>query len=311
MKIMCPISNIEELARFAAYDIGEMYFGIDNKNLIVNNRRPDYRCNFSYDKEELEQLFKYAEDKNLKLYVAFNSLVNDENTSESIIEEMDYCIQHGVKRFIIADINLMLTCKKSFGSDIEIVLSTCMPVYNQYAIDFYRNLGIKRIVLPRHITLSKMEKLVQDNKDMEFEVLIKNARCINEDGLCGFEHSLGRFSSLMEGGCCQLNYTVKVHGADSFDDITNKIMIKRFECIRGDFINACGACYIKKLSEIGISSLKLVGREFTAERKTRDLKFLQDCINHTYLSDEDYKCYVKNNYFETYGRKCEPSQCYY
>lgn len=311
MNVMCPVSRLDEFENIVNWEVQEVYFGLNNENITINNRRPNSLCNLIFDRKMLEKTAESLRKKNVEAYITFNSMVNNEQCVKYLLEEIRLCIDCGITNFIVADINLILAIRENIKDNYNLTLSTCMPVYNQRSIDFFKKLGVKRFVLPRHLLLDEIDKLVLKNSDCEFEVLIKNARCINEDGKCSFEHGLGNYIEGLEGGCCQLDYDVEYIDGIPEDTIEKEIIRKRFERIRGNFIFACGGCFLKHFYEIGVKSIKIVGREFSTERKQKDVKFITKCLKHVDYSEEDYYTYVKKLYSEIYGSNCNVSQCYY
>ena len=311
MNIMCPISNAEEMEQVHNWGVQEIYFGLQNTEFLINNRRPSHKCNLAVDKETLAKFAHKMRQAGITIYVTVNSVVNNERNVNLLLGVIRDCMECGIVNFIVADINLLLAIRKNIVGEYHLTLSTCMPVYNQKTIDFFRKMNVERFVLPRHLLVNEIDELVQRNRECEFEVLIKNSRCINEDGNCAFEHGLANYIDGMEGGCCQYHYDVEYVGNEPEDQIDREILRKRYEYVRVNSLFACGACYIKHFQEIGVASLKIVGREFATSRKIKDIVFLTNCIRHAGSSEEEYKKFVKGFHKEVYGKECTLSQCYY
>ena len=311
MNVMCPISRIDEIDLVVEWGVQEIYFGFNNSEIGINNRRPSNQCNLTLDRNTLETIVEKMKRRNISIYITFNSTVNSEMCVDFLLHKMQECIEVGIHNFIVADINLILAIKKRIVGNYNLILSTCMPVYNQKNIEFFKQLGIKRFVLPRHLLLEEIDQIVFLNEDCEFEVLVKNARCLNEDGNCSFEHGLANYVKGMEGGCCQLKYNVDYVGDMPEDPIIREIIRKRYERVYGNFIFACGACYLKHFEQIGVRSVKIVGREFSTERKLKDISFIRSCLQNIGNPEKEYFEYVHKKYKEVYGVECNHSQCYY
>lgn len=311
MNVMCPVSSVDEIETVCSWGVQEVYFGLQSTLININNRRPSKLCNLSVNEEELEKISRQFREKGITVFITFNNTVNNEQCIEQLLQEIRMCMECGNKNFIVADINLLLAIRKYIQGDYQLTLSTCMPVYNQKAIDFFKGIGISRFVLPRHMRLDEIEKVVSQNAECDFEVLVKNARCINEDGNCSYEHGLANFYGGMEGGCCQLKYDVDYVKDFPEDPVIKEIIRKRFEQVRGNFIFACGACNLRYFHQIGVKSLKIVGREFSTQRKEKDVLFLTECLKYIEEPEREYICLVKNKYMDIYGKACSQSQCYY
>ncbi len=311
MNIMCPISNAEEMDQVCSWGVQEIYFGLQNTDFVINNRRPSQKCNLAVDRETLAEFARKMAQEGITIYVTVNGVVNSERSVELLLGVIRECMECGIRNFIVADVNLLLAIRKRITGEYHLTLSTCMPVYNQKTIDFFKKMNVERFVLPRHLLLEEIDELVQRNRDCEFEVLIKNSRCINEDGNCSFEHGLANYLDGMEGGCCQYHYDVEYVNEEPEDLVDREILRKRYEYVRVSSQFACGACHIKHFHEIGVASLKIVGREFATSRKIKDVAFIADCIRHIGCSEDEYKRHVHGIYKEIYGKECHLSQCYY
>ena len=313
MKILCPISSIDEMNLLVDEPVDELYFGISNPNTLFNNRRPSDVCNIKKSKELCSSLLR-AVDRGIRLNLTCNAFIYPTDKLRYLLEDILYCYEFGVKDIIISDINTLLFLKQNCKiEDLRYTLSTCAPVYNSEAVTFYKALGISRICLPRHLSITEIKEITGKHTDMEFEIIGLNVRCINEDGLCCFEHGLHHYDTLLEGGGCQLKYGTTALVNDQIDDITQKIIQKRFECIYGNYISACAACIIPELSKANIKYLKIAGREFTTERKIRDIQFIRQCINHanSVNNSTEYKTKIKELYCYYYKKHCDITQCYY
>jgi hypothetical protein len=66
---------------------------------------------------------------------------------------------------------------------------------------------------------------------------------------------------------------------------------------------------------MGIKSIKIVGREFSLNKKLKDILFLKSIIEYITknenIKEKDYKKFSKGKYKEIYGKQCSIDQCYY
>lgn len=313
MNILCPLSNIDEIDLLIEEPVNELYFGINNQKILFNNRRPSTFCNMEKSKKLRDSLSR-AVDRGIRLNLACNAFIYPPDKLHYLLEDVLYCYDIGVRDIIISDINAMLFIKNNnHHKDLRYTLSTCAPVYNSETVTFYQSLGITRICLPRHLSLAEMGALTRKHPEMEFEVIGLNVRCINEDGLCCFEHGLHNYDSALEGGGCQLKYEATAFVNDKIDDISKRIIQKRFECVQGKFISACAACMIPELNKANIGYLKIAGREFTIVRKIRDIRFIRQCIDcaNSFDSITEYQKKARELYLNYYKKVCDATQCYY
>jgi collagenase-like PrtC family protease len=76
----------------------------------------------------------------------------------------------------------------------------------------------------------------------------------------------------------------------------------------------CGACALPEFEEMGIESVKIVGRGNSTTKKITDVRFIRtllDLLEREKLSREEYRKVAKNLYQNTYGLPCRIYACYY
>ena len=85
---------------------------------------------------------------------------------------------------LISDIGLISIAKNIF-KDIDIHLSTQANTTNYESVKFYRDLGIKRVVLARELSLDEIKTIKNEIKDtVEIETFVHGAMCISYSGRC-------------------------------------------------------------------------------------------------------------------------------
>lgn len=318
IKILAPINSLKEAEKVIEAGADELYCGVIDKELIKNykipfvNRRPFSNCNLnSFD--ELQQVVDYCHARKVEVYVTLNEPVYTEKQYQYLEENLKYFCKLGVDAVIISDFGLLnFIREKKFN--IKIHISTCASIYNEKGVDFCREYGASRVVLPRHMTLKEIKDLTKDKKDIEYEVIILNTNCQYDDGYCTYEHSLGNYTndSSFQGGGCGAIEEIKVFikkGASksSIPDIESE-----FRKRQKIFNSSCGVCALQQLEQAGIDSLKIVGREYITEKKVKDVEFLYRVIKlvKKYSDNIKLKDFIRSEYEKKYSRKCN-SRCYY
>lgn len=316
MKILAPISNVDEIESIVNLDIDEVYTGINIGKFNLTNRRPSSLCNFS-SLGDFEKLINRCHENDVKVNLVLNALFYPEDCFKDIFNIICKLKSIGLDNIIISDLNLLLFLEQNgVNKGLGIHASTCCSLYNSMAVKVFQDLGVNRIILPRHLTIDEIKNIVSSNYDMSYEVLIKNTRCINDDGMCSFEHGLHNFGNKKyEGGGCRLNYETSFERvSNELSEIDKKIILSRMKQVRGDFLFSCGACSLYEFSKLHIDVVKIVGREFSIKRKIKDIKFISMLISKlesNSLSKNEYSSFAKALYVEIYGQECTESQCYY
>lgn len=157
----------------------------------------------NFTKEELKEAVDYSHLYGVKVYITVNTIIYN-NEVEDFLTYIDYLYKIGVDALIMQDIGMISLVRKRY-KDIEIHASTQMHNHNNDGISLLKELGIKRVVLDRELSLEEIDKL--DNT-IEKEVFIHGALCNSYSGCCLFS-SLNGGRSGNRGECvqsCRLPY---------------------------------------------------------------------------------------------------------
>ena len=131
-----------------------------------------YAKNFSH--EELIDAVRYCHLYDVKVYVTLNTLIKDSEIS-SFLEEVRFVHQIGVDAVIMQDLGMIYLVHEKFPN-LEIHASTQCHNYHDETLSFLKELGVKRAVLARELSLVEIQDL---NVDIDLEVFIHGALCIS------------------------------------------------------------------------------------------------------------------------------------
>jgi putative protease len=203
----------------------------------------------NFNNDELIEAVDYAHLRNVKVYVAVNTLVMDDELSD-VFEFIKFCYNIGVDALIVQDLGVVYIARKFFP-DFPIHASTQMTIHNLSGVKKAENLGFKRVVLSRELSYDEIE-YINSNCDAETEVFVHGALCMSYSGQCLFSSMLGGRSG-NRGACaqpCRLPYSVL--RKDFTEICSNKYFLSLKDlCLVDD---------VDKLKNIGVSSLKIEGR---------------------------------------------------
>ena len=163
-----------------------------------------------------------------------------------------------------------------------------MTVHNLDGVLALQNLGFKRVVLARELSIKEIEHICK-NSNIEIEVFIHGALCISYSGRCLISSVIGGRSG-NRGKCaqaCRLPYKLLQ------DD---KIIDNGYLLSARDI---CSLDYIKKLIEIGVNSFKIEGRMKSPEYVsivTKTYRYYIDNITEN-INNKDIK-----NLAQTFNR---------
>ena len=211
----------------------------------------------NFEDNEIEEAVKYAHSLNKKVYITVNILAHEADF-DGLKDYILYLDKIGVDALIVADVGIIKLIR-DIAPNLDIHVSTQANVTNSYSVKFFKDLGVKRIVLARELSLTEIKKIHEEVPDIELEAFVHGAMCISYSGRCLLSNYFtGRDSN--RGACvqaCRWEYTITEKSRQG-----QQFPIKEDE--RGTYIlNSKDLCMIKHLKELedaGVCSFKIEGR---------------------------------------------------
>ncbi len=190
-ELLAPAGSLE--AYFAAIDSGAdaVYLGL--KVFSARARA----ANFSL--RDLERLIPYAHGLKKKVYVAMNTLLREDELPLAV-ETLSALSALDVDAVIIQDLGLYRIINKHFP-EIPLHASTQMTVHNSAGMNQLKEMGFKRVVAAREMTLDEIKR-ARKVTDVEIEAFVHGSMCFSYAGSCFFSSYLGGKSS-NRGICVQ------------------------------------------------------------------------------------------------------------
>jgi O2-independent ubiquinone biosynthesis protein UbiU len=275
LELVCPAGTPAALR--SAVDAGAdcVYLGFRDET----NARNFPGLNFN-DKELSEGL-DYAHQRGAKVLVAINTYPEAGNPGPWQ-RAVDTAAALGADAVILADIGL-LDYATTAHPDLRRHLSVQASASNPEAIRFYvENFGVKRVVLPRVLTVAEIAALNKLIK-VETEVFVFGGLCVMAEGRCALSSYATGISPNKNGACSPASH---VHYEDEGDRLVSKLgefTINAFEAnepagyptlCKGRFMAGGKTSYLfeeptslslgtmlPELAEAGVTALKIEGRQ--------------------------------------------------
>ena len=254
VELLSPCGDFERLELALQYGADAVYLG---GNAFTMRAAPK---NFS--DEELEKGTLLAHSSGKKVYLTVNVFPHSSSLKllpDFIAKARDY----GVDGFIIADLGV-LKIAKEVAPEVDIHISTQAGITNYESALFYRDLGAKRIVPARELSLDEIAEIrAKTDKELEIECFVHGAMCMSVSGRCLLSSFMvGRDANL--GMCAQ-----PCRWQFNMTDITREgIEYPVVEDQYGTyFMNSRDMCMIEHIPELvsaGIDSFKIEGRAKSA-----------------------------------------------
>lgn len=233
-EILAPAGSMESLIAAVRCGANAVYLGTKG----INARRG--ATNFTF--EELKQAVEYCHARDVKIYLALNILISD-NERELAYKTVEAGLSLGVDAFIIQDLGLAKIIHSHFPT-ARMHASTQCSVNSPEGFKALEKMGFVRAVLPREMSLDEIKEIRQAT-DMELEMFVHGALCMCVSGQCYLSAMLGGRSG-NRGLCaqpCRLGFSADA--SRSCD-----LSLKDLSLIGN----------INEIAQAGVASLKIEGR---------------------------------------------------
>ena len=159
----------------------------------------------NFNKKELAEAVKFCHLYGKKIYVAVNTVIF-ENEIEKCLDYLKYLYEINIDAVIMQDIG-MINLTHKLIPNLEIHSSTQLNCHNEQCLNLLKEIGVKRAVLAREMTLEEIKKI---KTNIDLEIFIHGALCVSYSGRCLFS-SLNGGRSGNRGKCvgsCRLPYEI-------------------------------------------------------------------------------------------------------
>ena len=249
LELLAPAGNSSNLKTAVYYGADAVYIGGKNFSLRA------FSDNFT--DEEIVEAVKFAHGKNVKIYVTVNIFAKNSDF-EKAAEYFRFLERAKVDAVLITDVGLISLCKK-VAPELKIHLSTQANTLNKYAVKFWGELGLERVVLARELSLSEIKEISEFNPETQLEAFVHGAMCISYSGRCLLSNYFnGRDAN--RGECvqaCRWQYELR-------EKSKNGEFFPIEEDERGSYILNSKDLnmieHIDEMAEAGVCSLKIEGR---------------------------------------------------
>lgn len=283
VELLAPAGDLEKLKMAIIYGADAVYLGGEAFGLRKASK------NFTL--EEIKKAVEFAHELDKKVYVTLNIVPHDEDL-KGLDEYVKNLNDIGIDAVIVSDPGIF-NIVRSVAKDLPIHLSTQASVTNFETIMFWNNLGIKRIVLARELTLDEIRAISKKApNDLELEAFVHGAMCMSYSGRCLLSsYMTGRDAN--RGDCaqpCRYKYNVVEEKRPG-----EYFPIEEHE--EGTFIfnskDLCMIDHIDELIEAGIKSFKIEGRVKSPYYVATVVGAYRKAIDDYYKDPLNYKFDIK------------------
>jgi putative protease len=253
-ELLIPASGLEVLKTAVLFGADAVYIGGEAFSLRAKAR--------NFTQEEMAEGIRFAHEHGVKVYVTVNILAHNEDLEEAD-EYLAFLNTVRPDALLVADPGLFMRARK-ICPQIDLHISTQANNVNYETFLFWRELGAKRVVCGRELSLKEIRQIRERiPDDLEIEAFVHGAMCISYSGRCLMSNFFtGRDAN--RGACthpCRWKYSV-------VEETRPGEYMPVYENERGTYIfNSKDLCMIEHIPDMiaaGIDSLKIEGRMKTA-----------------------------------------------
>lgn len=192
-ELLAPAGGMEQLRAALRFGADAVYGGMKHYGLRA------FAGNF--DAQELAQAVELCHRQGKKFYVTMNIFPFDDQLP-GFVEAARQAWEIGVDAAIVSDLGAICTLREQVPG-LALHVSTQASTVNAPSVRHYRDLGCRRVILAREMSLSRLAALgAAVGADMELETFVHGASCVAWSGRCLLSAALtGRSGN--QGACAQ------------------------------------------------------------------------------------------------------------
>ena len=271
-ELLSPAGDLERLKYAILYGADAVYVGGTILGLRANA--------INFNMEELKEGTKFVHEHGKKIYVTVNIALHDKELKlvKDYLKELD---KIGVDAIIVSDPTIVDMALKE--TNLEVHLSTQQSTLNIESVKYWKNKGVKRVVLGREVSKEEIKEII-DNVDIDIECFIHGAMCSGYSGRCVLSNYLTNRDA-NRGGCSQICRW----DFDLLDENGNKIEAEKPFTFSAKDLSMLK--YIGDMIDLGIKSFKIEGRMrsiyYLATVISVYRKAIDDYLNGNYEYNKD------------------------
>ena len=286
IELLSPAGNLEKLKIAFAYGADAVYGGVSHFSLRIRSGKE-----FTF--ETFQEGIDYAHNIGKKVYVTINGFPFNSQI-QLLKEHIKNVAKMKPDAIIVATPGVIALCKE-YAPNIDIHLSTQANVMNYLDAKVYYDMGVRRIIAAREISLKDVEAIKKELPDLEIEIFVHGSMCFAYSGRCLVSAvQMGRVPN--RGSCandCRFEYTL--YAAN--EDHSSLFRLEEDPGIGTYIFNAKDmnlASHVDEILESGaIDSIKIEGRTKSSYYAAITAYTYKMAINDFYDGKFDAKKYQK------------------
>jgi putative protease len=295
MELLAPAGNREKLEIAIHYGADAVYLAGKDFNLR------NFSGNFNLD--EMRAAIRFAHDNDVKVYVACNIYArnHEQEAIAAYLKEIEKMNPDGL---IVADPAIFRLARKH-AAKLALHISTQANVTNFNAALFWEELGAKRLIAARELSLPEIKEISRHSQ-LEVEAFVHGAMCISYSGRCLLSNAMAKRES-NRGRCChpcRFKYFV-------MEETRPGQYFPICQDDRGSYIfnskDLCMLEYLPQMADAGICALKIEGRMKSIHYVATTVKIYREALD-AYANDPKGFT-VQSNWIEELSKVSHRGYC--
>jgi putative protease len=256
-ELLAPAGDLERLKVAFEYGADAVYIG--GKAFSMRAKAANF------EPWEIEAGVEYAHSRGKKVYVALNICAHNMD-----FDDLDKGLRHlentGVDAVLVSDPGVFVLARQA-APGLDIHISTQANITNYGTARFWRDLGARRVVVARELSVTEIAEIHRHVPDLEIEAFVHGAMCMAHSGRCLISNFLNARDA-NRGECsqpCRFSY------APLSIELAEEKTGEKFPVIEDErgtyFFNSKDLCMVSHIPDLvnaGVESLKIEGRMKTA-----------------------------------------------
>ena len=249
MELLAPVGDKQKLIMAVEYGANAVYLAFTRFGLRT------FAGNFNED--ELKWAVDYCHERNVKVYITVNIIPHESDLAD-LPDYIKFLESINVDAVICADLGVISIVRR-VAPNLDVHVSTQANITNSEAAMVFVNMGVKRLILAREMSLNEIAEMRSKiPQEIELEAFAHGAMCISYSGRCLLSNFLTSRDA-NRGACVQA-----CRWAYSIREVSREQDYPIEEDSHGTYIlnskDLCMIDYLDKLKQAGVASVKIEGR---------------------------------------------------
>ena len=255
--ILVPLNDLQMVQEYAQAGADEFYMGFYDPAWTAAfgpfadlNRMSGFGMEANaYSFPEVLGAVQLVKSLGKRIFITFNTAIYSARAHSMAQNYFQMLSSYGADGVILSGPELI---DSAVEAGLDPVASTMCGIFNRDIAQFYADCGMRRMIVPRDLSLAEIDSIANAVPGIELEVFLMRNGCIFSDSHCLGMHGRGRGAL-----CGELRASERLVRTSL--DLDEAIANSDMHC-HEFHQHACGLCALWDFEQMGASAYKIVGR---------------------------------------------------